>query len=217
MDYIKKQQNRQLLSRLIFLTLFGLTVFGIFWMGQSLSDSGQSAPVVKATDGFVPLEKGRAVLVEYSDFQCPACGMYYPLVKQLKEELGDKLQVVYKHFPLQQVHKNANLAARASEAALNQNKFWEMHDILFERQKEWSDSSQALSLFTAYALELGLNKEIFLDDIDKNSVYDKVNADYQEGVRLGVGGTPTFFLNGEKINNPRNYNEFRKLIEQSFQ
>jgi protein-disulfide isomerase len=210
-------QSKQLLSRIIFLSIFGLAVLIIFWMGQKLSNSDQSASIGKIVEDFVPTEKGKVVLVEYSDFQCPACGMYYPLIKQLKAEFGDRLQVAYKHFPLQKIHKNANLAARVSEAALNQNKFWEMHNVLFEKQKEWSDSGQALSLFTAYALELGLEKEKFLDDIDKNSTYDKVNADYQEGVSFGVAGTPTFFLNGKKIINPRGYDEFKKLIEQSIQ
>jgi protein-disulfide isomerase len=212
-----KQQNRQLLSRFIFLSVFALTVFSIFWLGHNLSNSDQSASIINVVDSFIPSEKGVALLVEYSDFQCPACGMYYPLVKQLKGEFGDKLQVVYKHFPLQKIHKNANLAARASEAGLNQNKFWEMHNILFEKQKEWSDSSQALSLFMAYALELGLDNEKFADDIDRSATYDKINAEYQEGVRLGVAGTPTFFLNGKKITNPRSYDEFKKLIEQTIQ
>jgi protein-disulfide isomerase len=215
MNYVKQQKNRQLLSRLIFLSIFSLAVFGIFLIGQYSSTTEQSASMTNTLDGFIPTEKGQAILVEYSDFQCPACGMYYPLVKQLKAEFGDKLKVVYKHFPLQQIHKNANLAARASEAALNQNKFWEMHNILFEKQKEWSESGQALSLFTAYAMELGLEKERFLDDIDRSSLYDKVNSDYQEGIRLKVSGTPTFFLNGEKITNPRGYDEFKKLIEQT--
>ena len=80
------------------------------------------------------------LLVEYSDFQCPACGIYYPIVKQLAEEENERVKVVYRHFPLRSIHPNAELAAKASEAAGKQNKFWEFHDMLFERQSRWSKS-----------------------------------------------------------------------------
>jgi len=200
--------NKKLLSRLMFLGLFVGAVFLIFWIGRNMSDN-------EPVDAITKSESGKSVLIEYADFQCPACGMYYPLVKQLKTEFGDKLEVVYKHFPLKNLHKNADLAARASEAALNQGKFQEMHNMLFEKQEEWSDSNQALSLFTAYAVTLGLDKDRFLTDIDSDVVKDKVNEDYAEGVSLRVNGTPTFFLNDKKINNPRSYDEFRGIIEQS--
>jgi len=203
-------KNRQLLSRIVFLGIFVVAIFVIFWLGQALSKDEE----VQAE---LDYEAGKATLVEYADFQCPACETYYPLVKQLKAEFGDKIVMIYKHFPLQQIHKNANLAARASEAALIQGKFWEMHNIIFEKQKEWSDSTQASALFTDYALEVGLYKEKFLGDVGADTVYDKVNDDYQEGVRLGVRGTPTFFLNGKKIINPRGYDEFKELIERALQ
>ena len=186
-------------------------------MGNSLSKSQGSTIISTIAKDFLPTEEGKAVLVEFSDFQCPACAIYYPLVKQLKAEFGDKLGVVYRHFPLRNIHKNADLAARASEAALNQDKFWEMHDMIFENQKEWSTSNNALSLFTNYAVSLGLDREKFLADIDSNFVYDKVNSNYQEGLSLKVGGTPTFFLNGKKIINPRSYNEFKLLIQNTLE
>lgn len=209
------QRNRQLLSRLVFLGLFAVAIVAIFLAGRFLSnrENPGNNSVVTVNEEYLPKEDGVPVLVEFSDFQCPACGLYYPLVRQMKEEFGDKLNVVYKHFPLSQLHRNANLAARASEAALNQGKFEEMHNMLFEKQTEWSASSQALSLFTAYAVSLGLDKDKFLKDIDSSATYDKVNANYQEGVRLGVGGTPTFFLNGKKISNPTSYEQFKTIIQ----
>ena len=207
--------NKKILSRLFFLSMFAITILGVFWMGQNLSKSQEDKSGIVVEDGFISAEAGKVVLVEFSDFQCPACGLYYPLVKQLKADLGDKLIVVYKHFPLKSLHKNAEFAARASEAALVQGKFWEMHNILFEKQSEWSGSDQALSLFTDYANSLGLDKEKFLADIDLNATYDKIITDYQQGVRLGVTGTPTFFLNGKKLTNPGNYDSFKLLIEQS--
>ena len=205
-------KNKQLISRLVSLSIFGLAIFGVLFFGQYLSKSPETASMVSNVD-FIPSEEGKAVLVEFSDFQCPACGMYYPVVKQLKSEFGDKLKVVYKHFPLRTIHKNADLAARSSEVALIQGKFWEMHDLIFENQKDWADSGKALSIFTDYALSLGLDQEKFLADINLNSVFDKVNSDYQEGIQLKVNGTPTFFLNGKKITNPKSYDEFKQLIE----
>ena len=212
------QQNKKLLNRLGLLLIFATLIFGIFLMARSLANPQEENNLEKVTDeGFLPSENGKAVLVEFSDFQCPACGIYYPLVKKLKTDLGDKLTVVYKHFPLSQIHKNADLAARTAEAAKIQGKFWEMHDMIFEKQNEWSGSNQALSLFSSYAVSLGLDKDKFLQDIDSNEVRNKISDDYQQGVRLGVKGTPTFFLNGKKITNPGNYDDFKSTIEQSIE
>ena len=202
-----------ILPRIIFLGLFSLAALGIFWMSQSLSNLEQ--PSLIAKDGFIPAVAGEVVLVEYSDFQCPACGAYYPFVKQLKSEFSDKLTVVYKHFPLKSIHKNADLAARAAEASLIQDKFWEVHNKLFETQKDWSSSSEALSFFTDYAVALGLDKEAFLRNIESSAVKDKVITDYREGISVGVRGTPTFFLNGKKINNPTSYDGFKSIIEEA--
>ena len=200
-------KNNQLFSRIVFLGIFVLAVILGFWIGRAISQKGDDATIAGN------FEKGKAVLVEYADFQCPACGLYYPLVKQLKEEFGDKMELTYKHFPLRSIHKNADLAARASEAALLQGKFWEMHSMLYEKQSEWSNSDQALSLFTAYAMSIGIDRTRFMADVESDVVKDKVNRDYQDGLGLRVNGTPTFFLNGKKIINPRSYDEFKKLIQ----
>jgi len=208
-------KNKQLLSQMVFLGIFGLTIFGIFWLGNSLSKSQKAASVETNASDFLPTGEGKAVLVEFSDFQCPACRMYYPFVKKLKNEFSADLTIVYKYFPLKNIHKNAELSARAGEAARLQGKFSEMEEVLFTKQNEWENSSQALSLFQAYAMDMGLDVERFTSDIDSSSVEDKISLDYQEGVRLGVSGTPTFFLNGKKITNPRSYDEFKSIIEQS--
>jgi len=210
-------KNKQLLSRMIFLGVFGLVILGFFGVRQYLAKSQDADSVGSIVDEFVSKEEGVATLVEFSDFQCPACGFYYPLVRELKKEFGDKLVVVYKHFPLKTIHKNAELAGRASEAALNQGKFGDMHNIIFEKQKEWSDSDQARSLFTAYAVSLGLDQVKFLADLDSDAVADKVSNDYQKGVSLKIRGIPTFFLDGKKINNPSNYEEFAQIIRQSIE
>ena len=119
---------------------------------------------------------------------------------------------MYRHFPLSQVHSNADTAARASEAAGNQGKFWEMHDKLFETQKTWSNQGNAEDIFAGYAEGLGLDVERFRNDIDSKEVKDRVRDDSQSGVRAGINSTPTFFINGEQIVNPRNLDEFRNVI-----
>lgn len=158
-------------------------------------------------------EGARVTLVEYSDFQCPACGAYYPLLKQLRDEFGDKIIFAYRHFPLYQIHANAGVAARAAEAAGKQGKFWEMHDVIFETQELWSLEHDAREIFLRYAESLGMDMEQFKKDIDSDEVKAEVQSDLESGIRSRVNSTPTFFLSGEKIANPRNYDEFKKLIE----
>lgn len=152
------------------------------------------------------------VLTEYSDFQCPACGAYYPILKQLKSELGDQFLFVYRHFPLPQ-HQNAPAAAVAAEAAGTLGKFWEMHDQIFERQTDWSSASDPRSLFADYAVGIGLDREAFLREFNVREHSSDVDSDYGRGRRAGVNSTPTFFLNGEKIGNPKSFDEFKTIIQ----
>lgn len=153
----------------------------------------------------------RTVLIEYSDFQCPACATYQPIVKQLAQDFDGKIAIVYRHFPLQQ-HTHAKLAAYASEAAGKQGKFWEMHDMIFETQKEWSSLNDARDTFIGYAEKLGLAPAQFVADIDSNEIAEKVDAQYKSGMRAKVNGTPTFYLNGEKLDTPRTYDGFKTVI-----
>ena len=159
-------------------------------------------------------KSSKIILVEYSDFQCPACAAYSPLVKQINNEMSEKILFVYRHFPLAQ-HKNARPAAYAAEAAGRQGKFWEMHDMIFENQLSWSKSSpgEAEDTFGTYAEKLGLNMEQFKTDRESDEVEEKVDNDYKSGTSSGVPGTPAFFVNGKKLPNPRSYEEFKQLIE----
>ncbi len=152
------------------------------------------------------------VLIEYSDLQCPACGAYYPFMKQLTTEFGDKIAFVYRHFPLKQLHKHAEAAARAAEAAGKQGKFWEMHDILFERQQMWSAKLTVKATFSEYAKELGLDVDKFEKDADSLEIRGKVENNFLSGERNKVNSTPSFFLNGTKLQNPRGYEEFKEVI-----
>lgn len=151
-------------------------------------------------------------MIEYSDFQCPACRTYYPILERLQSEFGESMQFVYRHYPLRQIHPNAAAAAAAAEAAGRQGKFWEMHNMLFERQASWSDLSQPNNVFAEYADELGLDVEQFRTDSVSDEVQDRVRRDEASGTRAGVPGTPSLFLNGERINNPNTYEDLRQLV-----
>lgn len=210
--------ERKFIIGIIVATLAILGV-GIFFVSREApsknSTSVSSGELLKvAEDDWVKGNKeAKVTLIEYSDFQCPACGAYYPIVKQLNHEIGDKIVFAYRHFPLRQAHPNAELAAQAAEAAGRQGKFWEMHDMLFENQKEWSNQSSPKETIGKYAQSLNFDIERFKSDLDSKEVKGKVNNDYQSGIKARVNSTPTFFLNGNKLDNPRNYEEFKDLIQ----
>ena len=132
-------------------------------------------------------------LVEYGDYECPYCGLAYPIVKNIQRKLGDTMGFVFRNFPLSKIHPYAFDAAVATEAAGLQQKFWEMHDIVFENQK--SLDSEDLFLL---AQHIGLDPERFKQDIQRPDLAGKVEQDFEKGIRLGVNRTPTFFANGKK-------------------
>jgi protein-disulfide isomerase len=135
---------------------------------------------------------------EFADFQCPPCGRLQPELKLIEAEYGTRLRVIYRHFPLPS-HAHAAEAARAAEAAAAQGRFWEMHDLLFERQREWSETADVRPLFIGYAQTLRLDVERFKRDMDGQEAAGRVLADQQRGVSVDVTGTPTLFLNGREI------------------
>lgn len=132
-------------------------------------------------------------LVEYGDYQCPYCGEAYPIVKAIQERLGDRLCFAFRNFPLANMHPHAEHAAEAAEAAGAQGRFWEMHDVLYENQNALEDDNLA-----EYAQSLGLDAKRLMDEIAKGSHATRVREDFRGGVRNGVNGTPTFFINGER-------------------
>jgi protein-disulfide isomerase len=154
-------------------------------------------------------------LTEYGDFQCPACAEYYPLVKQIKQLYGDKITFQFRHFPIQSNHPYALLAARAAEAAGMQGKFFEMHDLLYENQTTWSPSSNPTEYFDGYAKQLGLNVKKFKEDMRADSTNRTVQADLAEATRKKFDSTPTFEINGKKIQTPRDVAGFQKLIDEA--
>jgi len=152
------------------------------------------------------------VLMEYSDFQCPACRSYYPVLRQVMTEFGDRITFVFRHFPLSSIHMNAEFAARAAEAAKKQGKFWEMHDLLFEKQDEWAKANDVETIFKNYAVLLGISPDQFVVDWKSKEVKDFVRAQKNHATKSGLQGTPTFFLGGKQIQNPASLEAFRSLI-----
>lgn len=159
----------------------------------------------------------KVVLTEYSDFQCPACGYFYPIVTKLKQEYGNDLKVNYRYFPLNS-HQFAALAARAAEAARNQGKFKEMHDLLFANQRYWSSTGNPQSIFVNYAEEIGLDVGQFKNELNSTETQQAVMEQKKEGQQRGVNSTPTFFVNGEQIEPlPRSYEAFKAIIDSYMQ
>lgn len=155
----------------------------------------------------------QVMVVEFADFQCPACAESAPIVKQVLDEYGDKVNLVYRHFPLNQ-HKNAFVSGEAAEAAGEQGKFWEMAELLYAKQGEWENEKNPIELFVGYAKELGLDEAKFREFVDKKQAEDKIKRDQSDGFIVGVNSTPTFFVNGYRIGD-RSLAGFRGYIEEA--
>ncbi len=213
-----KQTRSGGLKKIIYWGIGIAAVVAGFWYLQSISVPQEtSLPIPKPgevleQDHATGATESAALLVEYSDIECPACAAYYPIIKQMLQDHGDKVTFVYRHFPLRQIHKNAQLGAQALEAAAMQEKFWEMEELLFNSQEEWTGKRNAEELFIGYAQKLGLDTEKFRSDMNSDAARDKVNADYASGIQAQVNSTPTFYLNGEKLNPGQNYEEFVKNL-----
>jgi protein-disulfide isomerase len=146
---------------------------------------------VSERDHVVGPATAAVTIVEYGDYECPFCGAAHPVVKALRQALGDQLRFAYRHFPLTQIHPRSFQAAEAAEAAGAQGRFWEMHDMLFEHQ-----SRLGIQDMLAYASAIGLELERFADDLAEHRHAARIREDFLSGVRSGVNGTPTFFVNG---------------------
>ena len=141
----------------------------------------------------------RVTVEEFSDFQCPACGGLEPGLRRVMKDYEDRgVRFVFRNYPLQ-MHKYAFQASRAAEAAGLQGKFWEMHDMLYDNQKEWSDSMEPRVQFDSYATRLGLDVQRFKADMERQDLAERVKADLLRGNSLGVKGTPTVFINGREL------------------
>ena len=151
-------------------------------------------PEVSSKDHVEGSESASITIVEYGDYQCPHCAHAYPIIKEIEETFGNQIKFVFRHFPLQESHEFAFSAAVAAEAAGLQGKFWDMHDALYENQYRLSED-----LFAELAETIGLDVEQFQKDVLDSGVKQKVEDDFESGVRSGVNGTPSFYINGTKF------------------
>ncbi len=158
---------------------------------------GKLSPPVSERDHSIGPATAPVTLVEYGDYECPHCGHAYPIVKALQRKLGKRLRFVFRNFPLAEAHPHARHAAEAAEAAADQGKFWEMHDALFENQLALEDHQ-----LVATTRHLGLDAERVAAALEAGTYTQRVRDDFRSGVRSGVNGTPTFFVNGRRYDGP---------------
>lgn len=170
---------------------------------------GDSSAVTNHTMG---QNAKNVTLLEYGDFQCPACANYFPMVEEVVKKYEADIKFQFRHLPLISIHQNAFAGSRAAEAAGLQGKFFEMYRVLYENQMQWAASNNPLSIFDDYAQQLGLNVEQFKTDYASRKVNDAINADLAVFKKTGEKmSTPSFFLNGKPVK-PKSLEEFEKLI-----
>jgi protein-disulfide isomerase len=177
---------------------------------MTMMDGGHLTNPVSEQDHSQGPASAPVTLVEYGDYECPYCGAAYPFVKEVQRRLGDRLRFVFRNFPLTNAHPHAEHAAEAAEAAGAQGRFWEMHDYLYEHQRALTDQDLA-----AYAAEIGLDADRFDADMTAQAFTARVRADFISGVRSGVNGTPTFFINGQRHNGPYDVESLLAAIERA--
>jgi protein-disulfide isomerase len=165
---------------------------------------------VNSEDNKQGQEDAVCVLVEYGDYECPTCGEAYPIVKRLQKHFGKHLSLVFRNFPLSQMHSHAESAAETAEFAGSHDKFWEMHDLLFENQDRLEDS-----LFVELTQKLHLTPAKLQDALENKVFEPRVLADFAGGVRSGVNGTPTFFINDQRYNGAFDFDSLVEAIERA--
>lgn len=170
--------------------------------------------LVRETSHTTGPSDAKVTVVEFADFQCPACGAAYPILKQVKEAYKDQsVRFVFRNFPLRSIHPNAQIAAEAAEAAAAQGKFWEMHDLLYERQSAWSSQTSPISTFADYARELGLNTDAFDQALKQRTYETLIDTDADDAGQLGLNSTPTFFINGTKYAQVLPFEKLKELVD----
>jgi len=192
-----------------------LVCVGIFALTGNKAKTGSgSSSSGTPTSHLIGTSTTGVKMVEYGDYECPYCEEYYPVVKQVQAEYNNKISFQFRNFPLVSVHVNAFAGARAAEAAALQNKFWEMHDALYDSSnwQVWSTASDPTPYFSQYAQQLGLNVTQFKTDFASSQVNDSINADMAAGNALGIQGTPTFYIDGQQTTIAPTVAAFEKVI-----
>lgn len=220
-EKLQSEQKKKQMSKILWWSVAAVLIIFSVWfvwaVATTPSSSSQSTsisvPKITDEDFTIGPKTAKVQLIEYADFQCPACKAYYPFVGQLLKDEQGKILYAYRFFPLSQAHKNAVNSLQAALAASKQNKFWEMQNTLFTKQDEWADLSDPEQQFTAYAKDLGLNTQEFKTDYESKQAHDFASKQEDSATNLGLTYTPSFILDGKLITNPNTYQDFKKLID----
>ncbi len=212
---VENKQNRVKWILLVGGSLLFLAFFGVLVILAKQNNTKSEAVNLSDAGWSKGVANSKITLVEFADFQCPACRAYHPIVREVLNAYDGELKLIYKHFPLTSIHPNAFAAAKAAEAAGAQGKFFEYHDVLYEKQDEWAGLPKltVLDKFVSYAVQLSLSEKKFKADLENIEFENKIREQQIEGIASGVSSTPTFFLDGKIIKNPRSIGEFKKLID----
>ncbi len=196
-----------------------VTLVGVFLLTRGSPSSPETvtsgeAQLIRDYSQQTATESARVTLVEFGDFQCPACAGAFPTIERIKSDYAGSLNFVYRNFPLPQ-HKFAKKAALAAESAAIQGKYWEMYTLLFSNQPDWSTGVSADEKFKGYAAQIGLDVDKFTADMSATELNDRITNDIRDGNLLGVDATPTFFLNGKMYNSSLGYDSLKAAIDQA--
>ena len=183
----------------IILAVILVGFFGFIMFNKDKTSDSSGSVSAQGSSNYYGKEDSPVTVTEFVDFQCEACYAYYPYVKEVKEKYKDKVRFQVRNFPITSGHQFAMQAARAAEAAARQGKFWEMHDKIFEGQKVWEQTQNPQTYFDQYAEAVGLDMEKYRTDRDSSDVAAVINKDLADVKELGGTGTPTFAINGKKV------------------
>lgn len=201
----------------IILAVFGLAISSSKKEGAS-SRKIADPTLVQVDDHIIGKADSKVYVITYGDYECPACNSWEPEFQKIREEYADRVAFIYRNFPLTDKHVNALAAARAAESAAKQGKFWEMHDKLYANWNEWKgDNKSAQTKFESYAEQLGLDMSKFKEDYSSEAVADRINSDKATTSKVGADGTPTFLVNGQKVelsNVSEGKTKLRELLDQ---
>ncbi|PIR57798.1 MAG: disulfide bond formation protein DsbA [Parcubacteria group bacterium CG10_big_fil_rev_8_21_14_0_10_38_31] len=210
---INKETAIILIIGIVFIIGFGILVFFFNPSVTSPLTPVDQDLLIRETSHMTGKQNAKVTLVEFGDYQCPACGQMAPLMEELIQTYGENpnFNFAYRHFPLPQ-HGNAKIAAEVAETAGVQGKFWEMHNLLYENQAEWSEEPDPLPIFEKYAGQLGLNIQEFTNSINQNTYKGIVQSDADDGRKIPLAHTPTIFINGIEEKNI-NLNNLKEKID----
>lgn len=209
----------KILGIILLLTLI-LLFGGVLFLSKSSNNNPKS--IIGTTVYDIDYSLGQKIgtdsakvkIAEFSDFECPACAAAVPYVNKLKNDYAGQIQLIYLHFPLTQ-HTHSRQAATVAEAAAEQGKFWEMHDKLFETQAQWTKLTDANPFFLDLARQLGLDEAKIKNALEKDAYQGKIETSIAEGIRVKVNATPSFYLNGRKLN-LRSFSDLNTIVAEEF-